>query len=329
MEEPPSRRVGTPSPADVLLGRGRPFQSHPGNQRMLQLIGVRRPQYLERDRRGKNEIIMEVIRTVKELGGRFLRRVDYEQYWTEAEETIVYRKVGHAFRSTVRRQKDERLYSFSQETGRSMLSPPDFVASTSTLPAMPLVQGVNNAVGQLGMNASSRQQQHSSFNSALNNMPRMLTQNPTALGISNMRYQQESGLFAGVGRQAPSVNPSHLGFLSRAGLLDAHPGRAALATTWDRRFLDSAFAHYRHRYPTAISQSLTTLGLRSSLGSLLDGSLSGPLSVSFPLQSYHSNNSNSGVGATRVREGSTIEDANLARRRQLSEDESSLPQKNR
>lgn len=43
---------------------------------------------------------------IKECGGRFLARVDYENYWVEVSHSIAYRKVGHAFRSKVRISKN-------------------------------------------------------------------------------------------------------------------------------------------------------------------------------------------------------------------------------
>eukprot|EP00934_Nitzschia_sp_Nitz4_P005948 Nitzschia sp. Nitz4//scaffold210_size37948//12164//13177//NITZ4_007688-RA/size37948-processed-gene-0.48-mRNA-1//-1//CDS//3329541924//5938//frame0 len=99
------QRVMVPGPGDVLLGRGKPFQSHQGNQFMLQLVDQFRTGYLKSDRKGKHLIIEQVLGFIKERGGRFLMRVDYENYWVEVKRSISYRKVGHAFRSKARRLK--------------------------------------------------------------------------------------------------------------------------------------------------------------------------------------------------------------------------------
>jgi hypothetical protein len=95
-------RIDVPTTVDVLLGRGKPFQSHPGNQRMLRIIDEHRTRYLQADRSDKHDIIVEIIGAIRGSGGRFLRRVDYEHYWIEVSQSIAYRKVGHAFRSKAR-----------------------------------------------------------------------------------------------------------------------------------------------------------------------------------------------------------------------------------
>ena len=95
-------RIDDPTPVGVLLGRGKPVQSHPGNQRMLRIVDEHRARYLQAERKDKHEIIEEIMRILQECGGRFLTRVDYENYWIEVSHSIAYRKVGHAFRSKAR-----------------------------------------------------------------------------------------------------------------------------------------------------------------------------------------------------------------------------------
>ena len=96
------QKIFAPRKADVLLGRGKPFQSHPGNQRMLCLVDDYRKRYLQAERREKHAIVEGVMKTIRDSGGRFLIRVDYENYWVEVAHSIAYRKVGHAFRSKAR-----------------------------------------------------------------------------------------------------------------------------------------------------------------------------------------------------------------------------------
>jgi len=95
--------VLVPADADILLGRGKPFQNHVGNQRMLRLVDKYRERYFKSERKEKHDIVEEVMGIISGSGGRFLRRVDYENYWIEVSHTIAYRKVGHAFRSKVRK----------------------------------------------------------------------------------------------------------------------------------------------------------------------------------------------------------------------------------
>lgn len=95
--------VMVPADVDILLGRGKPFQNHVGNQRMLNLVDNNRERYHQTERKEKHDMIEKVIGIISGSGGRFLRRVDHENYWVEVNHTIAYRKVGHAFRSKVRK----------------------------------------------------------------------------------------------------------------------------------------------------------------------------------------------------------------------------------
>ncbi|KAG7348149.1 hypothetical protein IV203_016854 [Nitzschia inconspicua] len=108
--KPLEERIHQPNPYDVLLGRGKPFQNHRGNQEMLRVVDSYRSKYHDVERSCKNEIVEEVLRVVKSNGGRFLERIeDFENsYWSEVEHSIAYRKIGHAFRSNARQLSVER-----------------------------------------------------------------------------------------------------------------------------------------------------------------------------------------------------------------------------
>jgi len=103
MSDAGKNRVVLPADADILLGRGKPFQNHAGNQRMLGLVDKYRERYQQAERKEKHDIVEEVMGIIGGNGGRFLRRVDYENYWIEVSHAIAYRKVGHAFRSKARK----------------------------------------------------------------------------------------------------------------------------------------------------------------------------------------------------------------------------------
>jgi len=98
-----SPHVLVPGPADILAGRGKPYQSHSGNQHMLALVDDLRAEYLTTSKRGKHALIEHVMSSIRGRGGRFLDRSKDDQYWKEVKQSISYRKVGHAFRSKARR----------------------------------------------------------------------------------------------------------------------------------------------------------------------------------------------------------------------------------
>lgn len=86
-----------PSSKDVLFGRGRPFQEHPGNVRFSLIIDSLQPRYEVARRSEKTVIAEEVVKKMKSRGGRFLRRLD--GCWEEVSDIMAREKVSQAFRS--------------------------------------------------------------------------------------------------------------------------------------------------------------------------------------------------------------------------------------
>jgi hypothetical protein len=64
--------IPKPNKEDVVLGRGKPYQSWPGNQLMLSLCDAYRDRYHSVERTQKNIIIEEVRTIISAKGGRFL-----------------------------------------------------------------------------------------------------------------------------------------------------------------------------------------------------------------------------------------------------------------
>ncbi|CAJ1969728.1 unnamed protein product [Cylindrotheca closterium] len=96
-------RIRKPSNPDILLGRGKPFQNHPGNQRMLRIVDEHKERYLSEKRDKKRAIVEEVLDIIQRHGARFLKRIDHGEYWREVESSVSFEKVSHALRSKVRR----------------------------------------------------------------------------------------------------------------------------------------------------------------------------------------------------------------------------------
>lgn len=147
--DPNVTRVLATCSSDVLLGRGKPFQCHAGNQKMLDLVDAFRDQYFKAERKGKHTIVEEVMRIIKFNGGRFLSRVDYENYWVEVSHSIAYRKVGHAFRSKARVASEKKgRPSINNSTARLLMANASrgLVGSPATpmMSAYPAYQGTPN-----------------------------------------------------------------------------------------------------------------------------------------------------------------------------------------
>jgi hypothetical protein len=98
-------RVENPLPSDILLGRGRPFQSHHGNQRMLQIVASHKEKYSSEKREKRRAIAEQIIDTLLRSGARFLKRVEGETYWEIVGSDVAYEKVSHVLRSKKRKGK--------------------------------------------------------------------------------------------------------------------------------------------------------------------------------------------------------------------------------
>ena len=67
---------------DVLLGRGKPSQRHPGNLQLSKLIEERQVEYHSADKARKVELSWEIVKAVQyELGGRFLEKDETSGEW--------------------------------------------------------------------------------------------------------------------------------------------------------------------------------------------------------------------------------------------------------
>jgi hypothetical protein len=93
-----AERITVPGPYDVLLGRGRNLQNHPGNKRFRGLIDRYLERYEAADKQDKTILAYTIIRIVQEMNGRFLKDVDGAGY-VEVDNAVAQTKVAHCFRS--------------------------------------------------------------------------------------------------------------------------------------------------------------------------------------------------------------------------------------
>ena len=90
-------------PNDVLFGRGKPFQVHPGNVRLHQLVDERKHVYTMSRRDDKTMIATSIVDLIKREGGRFLRQYKNDKKkWMEVDDLVARNKVSHALRGTGR-----------------------------------------------------------------------------------------------------------------------------------------------------------------------------------------------------------------------------------
>jgi hypothetical protein len=100
-------RIAIPNPEDILLGRGKPYQHHPGNEAMRRLVELHKDRYntLPRDKRGV--VTNALMGQLRGMGARFLKRDDATKTsaWQVAKSSEVYEKLCHALRQRAPHKK--------------------------------------------------------------------------------------------------------------------------------------------------------------------------------------------------------------------------------
>lgn len=94
---PPRRNFDVPFCNDVLLGKGTPFQIHPGNKNLRFLVADRYKSYEKAQKGVKKVIAQEVIETIHNGGGLFLKQDGGT--WIPVKNDVALLKVGAAFRT--------------------------------------------------------------------------------------------------------------------------------------------------------------------------------------------------------------------------------------
>lgn len=107
-----NQTVIEPTEYDVLLGRGKSSQNHPGNIHFRQLVQSKRDEYEKAKIMGKTLIAERIILSIHDMQGRFLKQKGGD-LWEEVDNETARDKVAHAFRD--RRRKHKRQQQSSGE----------------------------------------------------------------------------------------------------------------------------------------------------------------------------------------------------------------------
>jgi hypothetical protein len=95
----PQNRALLPTHSDVLFGRGRPYQDHPGNQRVGLMVESLMPRYNGLKKLEKTALCQELVDEIKKSGGRFLKQVS-GGVWEVGSDTLAREKISQTFRTT-------------------------------------------------------------------------------------------------------------------------------------------------------------------------------------------------------------------------------------
>lgn len=83
---------------DVLCGRGGGTNVHPGNRRFRDLINANRRAYLKAKKNDKPAISRSIVRTIREMNGRFLKKDEKLGLWFEIGDDGAREKTSQALR---------------------------------------------------------------------------------------------------------------------------------------------------------------------------------------------------------------------------------------
>ena len=96
----PFEGIDTPSPNDVLLGRGKTNQEHSGNILLRNIITEYIPEYRLTPRPEKWRIPLKVVLRIKQGGGRFLKRDMEYGWWFNVSDEAAREKIAMSFRTS-------------------------------------------------------------------------------------------------------------------------------------------------------------------------------------------------------------------------------------
>jgi hypothetical protein len=95
-------QIHFPLSNDVLLGRGRPYQEFTGNARLSAVIDKHGDAYFQGNRSEKTALSSEIVRTIKDMNGRFLKRDENGRGWVTVPDEVGRLKISHSFRTKKR-----------------------------------------------------------------------------------------------------------------------------------------------------------------------------------------------------------------------------------
>lgn len=90
--------VDLPSKIDVLLGRGKPFNVHPGNRLLHELVENYFERYDKMTRDAKTGLAEEIVTIVHSFSGQFLKQDAKAGMWVPVSQLEARNKVTHSFR---------------------------------------------------------------------------------------------------------------------------------------------------------------------------------------------------------------------------------------
>lgn len=129
----PFKKSELPGIRDVLIAKGKPYQTHLGNQEYLvQIHRFMQQHKAATDRKGRRDIILKVIQTMKEMQAQFLVPDD-DGWWVEATEKELLEKVAKAFSNASTSAARSKAIAMGNKDGEGSVKKQRAVASDNDI----------------------------------------------------------------------------------------------------------------------------------------------------------------------------------------------------
>lgn len=90
--------IKAPEQLDVISGRGNFVNIHPGNIHFRSLVSKFKLQYVASDKCDKPVFAKTIVRTIRDMGGRFLKEDDETRLWYDIGDKKALQKTRQALR---------------------------------------------------------------------------------------------------------------------------------------------------------------------------------------------------------------------------------------
>ncbi|KAL3790325.1 hypothetical protein ACHAWO_010335 [Cyclotella atomus] len=196
--QPSSTGIKFYSRNDVLCGRGGGTNVHPGNRRFRDLINANRRAYLKARKNDKPAISRSIVRTIREMNGRFLKKDEKLGLWFEIGDDGAREKTSQALRQRApemkkilfedeQRQRNEQL-SRQQQQQQAALMQRSFMNNSSMNNGFSNNNNFSRSMPSMEDNFNNMNSMSSNMNSMSSNMNN--SDLPTLNPGNNSIYEQ-------------------------------------------------------------------------------------------------------------------------------------------
>jgi len=135
--------VYLPSRSDILLGRGKPRQLHPGNQQFHDFVVKFYEEYNTAKRKVKTEIAQKIVDEIKAFESTKVYTKDENDIWILANDDQLRDKVCHSLRRNRRLEKKLCQSSTKKQSQQEQQTTMDVDSPVSTLPDIHISDSFN------------------------------------------------------------------------------------------------------------------------------------------------------------------------------------------